>query len=142
MAFTDDQLTLLRSYLGYPDVFRQYDPRLESAFLSVGNLASASARVVTLLASLATVDAALASVLLGAGAVEADEVKYAATHRGSNSTGSTFLDGIRAEGRRYGGQLSALFAVPIQNDYYGEGGYGGDNWMGQGAQQGRLVPLG
>ena len=38
MAFTDDQLTMIRQVLGYPDVFRQYDPRLESAFVSVGNL--------------------------------------------------------------------------------------------------------
>jgi hypothetical protein len=142
MAFTDTEAASIRAYLGYGQVFRQYDPRLENAILTVGNLPESLALAQTIMASIATVDAALPGVLLAAGTLEAvNDVKFAATGR-STGTGTTFIEGIRAEGRRYIGRLSTLFAVPVASDYFGEDGYAGDDYMGRGNQQGRLIPLG
>lgn len=132
MAFTESQKAQVRLALGYPFVYQDRNSRLESAFDLLGADASVSAIVVAILAQLTAVGTALESSLSSAGLKRAEDIEW----YNNGAGGSAVIDQKRAEGRRYCGQLSILFGVPIMADMFGEGGYEGDRWMGSNYQYG------
>jgi hypothetical protein len=133
MAFSESQKVDIRFYLGYPDVYRYANPRLESAIEVVGGRPESQTKVEVLLAKL--------NALYGAGAnspleqqvnfaglkkVEsADDVVEFGGDRGSGSQ-------IQADQSNYGKKivsaLSSFMGIPIASDIFGKQGYLGDNW--------------
>jgi hypothetical protein len=153
MAFTSAQKTAIRKYLGYPQLNRFRDSRLESAIDVVGADVDASAEVVALLIELAAIDAKI-TASAGSGAStstftgslkKADEVEWyplgatSGTGGGATATTASFRD----QGRVLCSRLSQLFGIPLWGDYFGGLGYPGDEFMGS-AHQGRggVIPLG
>jgi hypothetical protein len=140
MPFSSPQQTQIRKWLGFPQLFRFRDPRLESAIEVVGGDADAMAEVATTLAALATLDTEITSSLSTAGIKQADEVHF---FEGKSKNGTAVTDGQKAQGRMLCNRLSILFGVPIANDAFGTKGYGGDWWMGPNFQgSGGVTPLG
>ncbi len=122
MAFTDAQKAKIRRYLGYPDVFRYANTRLESAIDVVGGRAEVQALVEADLAALDTIDAKLSSVASSQGGLKRiDDIEF---YEGQA------VSQIRSDGRRMAGRLSITFGVPIEGDVFGSGGYTGDGWSG------------
>ena len=141
MALTATQQAQIRQYLGYPDLFRYKNVRLEGAI--TGNLsADAEALIVAQLAQLVTIDAALVSGtgLTSAGIKKVDEVEFF----GAMVTINT----LRALGRTVAGRISTTLGVPFYSDYFGPGGYPGDAYSdilgmpGSGGERGGSIPLG
>jgi hypothetical protein len=139
MALSEASRVKIRTALGYCDVFRQNDPRLESAMDVIGTRPETQAEIEDTLASIDVVMRSLAENLAGAGLKQAEEIGW---YEGHGTTGSALLDGQRAEGRRHCNRLSIVLGIPLAADMFGEGGYRGDQWMGRGAQYGGLIPLG
>lgn len=128
MAFSETQKTQIRRYLGYPDVYRQANTRLESAIEVVGSRPETQTLIEADLASLATIEAKLSgSVLSSAGVKKVDEIEF--FQNGSLSV-------TRQEGRRICGRLSITFGVPIASDVFSSMGYQGDAWMHN------IIPMG
>lgn len=141
MAFTEAQRVKLRAYLGYPDVYRQYNPRLESAFDVIGGRPDTQASIEALLTAIAAVDTTLTNLLALAGLKRAEEVEWYQAMSGNGN--SAPMEAACRQGRRLIGRLSTAFGVPVMGDYFGSGGYQGDNFMGPGFQQsGGVTPLG
>lgn len=128
MAFTSAEATKIRHYLGYPQVYRQSNPRLESAIVVVGGDADAVTLVQGILVS---VEAALAAIN-GKGL---DSAGVKALDKGDVELyqGGAIRD-PKEVGRTAVAQLSTTFGVPIANDVFGTGGYSGDAWKGQNAR--------
>ena len=121
MAFSDAQKTQIRRYLGYPDVYRQANTRLESAIDVVGSRPDTQTLIESDLAALVAIEAKLSgAVLSSAGVRKVDEIEF---FQNGN------LDITRKEGRRICGRLSVTFGVPLASDVFGTSGYGGDGWM-------------
>lgn len=121
MSFSDAQKTQIRRYLGYPDVYRQANTRLESAIDVVGGRPDTQAIIETDLAALVAIEAKLSgSVLASAGVKKVDEIEFYQNGASTN---------VRKEGRRICGRMSITFGVPLAGDCFGTGGYGGDSWM-------------
>lgn len=123
MAFTTAQATSIRHFLGYPQVYRQSNPRLESAIEVVGGDADAVAIVVALLASIDNVWASMESTALvsaGLKALDKGDVEL----YGDNAQTA----GIQKIGRMFCARLSGLFGVPLATDVFGTTGYQGDAW--------------
>lgn len=122
MAFTNAQKVNIRFYLGYPQVYLQSNPRLESAIIVVGNDSDASTMVTDILASLVATNVNLTDVQDTVGLKRAEDIEWHA--------GMERMKSLRSEGRRYCSQLSALFGVPVASDVFGTSGYQGDSWKG------------
>lgn len=137
MAFSTAQAASIRLYLGYPEVFRQANPRLEGAITVVGTDTDASALVTGILTQLANVETSIQSTYDGAGIKRADEVEFF-----GGAEGASVIQQQRQYGRRLCSQLSLIFGVPLGGDAFGEGGYQGDGWALRGSQYGGLMPLG
>ena len=137
MAFTEAQKAQVRLALGYPYTYQDRNSRLESAFDLLGADAAVSAIVVSVLTSLTAVGTSLAASLSKAGLKRAEDIEWY-----QSGGGSSVIDQQRAEGRRYCGQLSILFGVPIMADMFGVAGYEGDRWMGASYQYGNQIKLG
>lgn len=127
MAFSDAQKALIRRYLGFPDVLRQSNTRLESAMDVVGGRAEVQALIETDLAALAAVETQLTNAISSGGIKKVDEIEF--FENGQRAA-------IRSEGRRLCGRLSITMGVPLVGDAFGEQGYGGDGFMGVGFQYG------
>lgn len=140
MAFTDTQKAKLRMFLGYPDVFRQYNPRLESVFDVIGARPEVQTLVEDLITRIEAADAAITSALDYAGLKRAEDVEWyqAATKF------SAPQDAARALGKMLVGRLSGMMGVPPWRDYFGTEGYPGDAFMSTGNQMtgGGMIPLG
>lgn len=141
MALTAQQQAQIRQYLGYPDLFRYKNVRLEGAIN--GNLsAEAEALIDGHLTTLATIDAALTSGvgLTTAGIKKADEVEFFGA--------MTTISALRALGRTVAGRISTALGVPIFADYFGGAGYPGDAYSdilgapSGGNGRGGPIPLG
>lgn len=140
MPFTTSQQTQIRKWLGFPQLFRFRDLRLESAIEVVGGDVDAMAEVVTVLDALTALDAAVLSSLDLAGIKKADEVEF---FEGKTKTGTAVTDAQKVHGRMLCSRLSTLFGVPIAVDVFGTKGYGGDWWMSASFQgSGGVTPLG
>ena len=134
-AFTSAEATSIRHYLGYPQVYRYQDPRLESAIVQVGGDVDAAALVRLLLTSIDGVFVKVGtSALAGAGVKSLDKGDVE-LYQGQQ------LEGMREVGRTFCGRLSSLFGVPILADVFGGGGYTGDQWK-LGAGNSSLAGLG
>lgn len=129
MAFTTLQLTKVRHGLGYPQVYQQANPRLESAMLIVGADADASSLVVALLASIDNVRAQIEATALESAGLKSLDKGDVELYQDNQQT-----RGMRSIGRGYCAELSHLFGVPIANDIFGERGYSGDGWKPENAR--------
>lgn len=124
---TGAQKTAARSYLGYPNIYRDMNTRLESTFAELD--ADAEAQFDTLLTAIAAADAALQLAITGGGSVKkVDEIEYFGPSQFQLDT----VGQARKRARELVGRLSILLGVPIYSDYFGEGGYLGDNFSAGG----------
>lgn len=148
MAFTEAERVRIRGYLGFPDVYRSENHRLESALDVIGSRVDVEAAVRVILADLTTAETALAtasstvSSSAGTGGLKkVDEVEfYQATTSTSTTTSSGVLEAKR-RCRMLASRLSITIGVPMVGDYFGAMGYQGDGWMGIGFQGG-MMPMG
>lgn len=144
MAFTTTQQAQIRMYLGYPDLFRYKDTRLEGIITGTNFSAEAESLVTDILNQLVALDARLAgsggvvgSAVAKAGVKKLDEIEF---FQGQNITD------LRKIGRQLATRLSNMLGVPFYGDAFGEGGYIGDSYSAGGlgrANSGRnVIPLG
>lgn len=117
MAFTTAQAISIRRYLGSGNLFQNQDPRIEAAIIAVQSIADGGAQVdstletaiVTMLASLATLETRLEELWKRFAANSIDELR---------------LDSVRAraallsEGRRLVGVLSDYLVVSPRRDVF------------------------
>ncbi|MDI3282120.1 hypothetical protein [Polyangium sp. 15x6] len=138
MAFSEAQKTDIRFYLGYPDVYRYANPRLENAIEVVGGRPESQAKVELLLSLLANVMGANAGdpaqidkALQNAGlkAVESadDRIEFGDSS-GEGTYSSSSLNSVSDYGRMLVSALSSFMGVPIASNVFGKGGYVGDQW--------------
>lgn len=121
MAFSEVQKAQIRRYLGYPDVYRYANTRLESAIDVVGSRPESQTLIESDLAALVAIESKLSTtVLASAGVRKVDEIEF--FERGN-------LETARKEGRRICSRLSVTFGVPLAGNVFGESGYCGDGWM-------------
>jgi len=143
MAFTTAQASAIRFCLGYPDLHRYRNTRLESAIEVVGDDVDASARVIAILAEIATLNGSsyFSDLLSKAGMKKADEVEWYPWTKGSASAPT---EASMHRGRMLCGQLSIIFGVVLANDIFSTAGYtSSDGWMGRANQYGSgFFPLG
>lgn len=125
MSLTGAQTTKARLYLGYANLFRYKNVRLESTFTQLDS--DAEAVVVQLLTDIATQDGIVQSSANQVGGIKkVDEVEFF----GGNGQGMTKVDIARERGRELIGRLSTMLGVPPFEgyDYFGTAGYGGDDF--------------
>lgn len=141
MAFTEDQKVDIRFFLGYPDVYRQSNPRLENAIDIMGSRPATQTKVEMLLARLnaiyginpndaGSIDGAVA-VLGISKVVDAfgETIEYGSSASAKNGSGaSALLNDLFQYGRTLVGALSSFFGVPIASNVFGSFGYVGDVW--------------
>lgn len=127
MAFSEAQKAQIRRYLGYPDVFRYANTRLESALDVVGGRPDTQALIESDLTALAVIETQLTNAVASGGIKKVDEIEFFEIGQTSK---------IRSDGRRICGRLSITLGVPLAGDAFGEQGYGGDEFMGTGFQYG------
>ena len=139
MAFNEAQKVKIRLFLGFPDVFQDHNPRLESAFAVIGARADTQTEVETLLTNLAAADTKVNNLLSAAGIKKVDGPNGVEFFPASSGTSSKTE--ARDYGRMWASRLSIIFGVPIQNDAFGGTGYRGDAWSHHGFQVG-VIPLG
>lgn len=122
MAFTDTQKAKVRHGLGYPQVYRQANPRLEGALEVVGADPEASAIVVDILTKIDAATSSFAQSAQSAGLRTLDKDDVGFYDNNSVMTGNADL------GRVWTARLSIVMGVPIANDIFGRRGYSGDVW--------------
>lgn len=149
MAFTDAQKADLRSYMGYPDVFRYANTRLENAFDVIGARAEVQAKVVAWMAVIVAVDALIQAPGGGGGAGGAsgsikrvDEIEFYPLTSASGSSSMVSWSSLPplAQGKIACARISRLFGVPLEGDYFGTTGYSDDEWSRR-EQQFGVFPL-
>ncbi len=124
MAFTSAQTASIRTYLGYPAIYRFANPRLESAIVLAAADDDVSAQVITILGNIAGVLTQIQGVaLVSAGVTSLDKGDV------SLDVGNAQTRGMVRIGRMWVAQLSGIFGVPVGTDVFGAVGYGGDGWM-------------
>ena len=116
MAFTDVEKAQIRRYLGYPDIYRDHTPWLESAMDVVGARTEVAAMVSADLVSLAIVETSLTSTLSSGGLKRIDDIEF---YEGSQ------VASISHAGRRLVGRISVTLGIPICSDVFGGDGYMG-----------------
>lgn len=145
MALSNLERTNTRLYLGYSNLNRYKNTRLEGTFDAIDSDAEALIRAI--LTEIAAVDAVLAAAGLTVSAQgtlkKVDEIEWYNTTTGaSNGTGAI------ARGRSLITRLSIMLGVPVYGDYFGRLGYPGDTYSalglapGQGSGNGGVIPMG
>jgi hypothetical protein len=129
MAFTSAEATQIRHFLGYPQVYRQSNPRLESAILVVGNDPDATVLVQGLLAKIEAVRTEIQGTALASAGLKALDKGDVELYPDNQQT-----RGMKAIGRTHVAELSVIMGVPIANDIFGTVGYQGDAWKAQNAR--------
>jgi hypothetical protein len=113
-------------FLGYPNLYRYKNTRLESAILA---LDSASQPLIEAeILNIQAVDAKIVEALDRVGVKKVDEIELF----GSSKDSSDSLDRIRSVGRQRIGHISVILGVPINTDYYSTKGYPGDSFSAGG----------
>lgn len=146
MALTGAERTQARLYLGYANLHRYLNTRLEGAFDAIDSDAETVIRQI--LVELATVDGVLAQSGLSVSAQgtlkKVDEIEWYNT-----TTGAANGSGALARGRMLITRLSVMLGVPLYGDYFGRLGYSGDTFSefgllgGQGVGgNGGIIPMG
>ena len=133
MAFTNAERVKIRQLIGFPSVLLDRNSRLESAMDLIGADVDGAAAARAIMVNAATTDAALLVAQGDAGLKRAEDLEWYQSEE---------FRSLSSEGRRYCSQLSMLFGVPLVGDYYGTGGYRGDDWAGSSFQYGGAIPLG
>ena len=115
---SDSSKAQIRLFLGYPDYFRYKDTRLESV---LNNLSfDAEDQIAGIITTLQTVDGLLLAAGKQAGVKRVNEIWF--------ENGWRRIAEVRKLGRTYVGRLSIIVGVPPYSDYFGTGGYIGDNF--------------
>jgi hypothetical protein len=142
MALTSSERTKIRLYLGYANLHRYLNTRLEGAFDAID--ADAETEIRAIMAELVTVEAAIAAagaVAAGSDALKkVDEVEF----YGPKESQITIVD-APARGRMLLNKLSIMFGVPFKSKYFGGGGYSGDRFsdeLGLGDSNSSVTRLG
>lgn len=135
MALSATQKAQIRQYLGYPDLYRYKNVRLEGVL--DGNLsAEAETLVAGYLTQLAAIDAVVTGkVVSRAGLKRVDEIEF---YEGKQR------QEVLAIGRQYVGRLSNALGVPVYGDAFGDSGYPGDSFseFGLAPGAGNTIKLG
>jgi hypothetical protein len=144
MALTTLQQTQIRFYLGYPDLNRYKNTRLEGVIAVSGVLSVDAESIVTdTLTQLVALDAKLTTiatsvVVQSAGVKKVDEIEFFEKR--------SVINDLRKVGRMLVTRLSNILGVPIYGDVYGESGYPGDKYsaggLGSSPTAGNLIPIG
>ncbi len=119
MAFSEDQKAAVRQYLGFSELFHDFDSRLEGQMDALGtSRPSAVTRAQALLTKLAALDAKIDdSALNNLDLERAEDVTF---------LGPKQIEALQDYGRSLIQQLAVIFEVQVQRDYYGsEAGSGG-----------------
>lgn len=129
---TSAQQTQARQFLGYPNLYRYKNPRLESTFIEMD--ADALAVFTDLLIRIQLADDGINGVVSSgeAGVKRVDEIEFFRAGNGQ-------LDPVgywRSRGRELVGRLSILLGVPVYSDYFGTEGYLGDKYSAGGMAEG------
>lgn len=146
MAFTETQRVQIRHYLGFPDVFRTANTRLESAMDVIGGRPDTQALVESIMAEIAAGLLALnpsnaSGLQTRAGIKRVDEVEFFGDAK--SGTTNAAADEMRKLVRSYIGRLSVLMGIPVVHDILGGSGYTLDSWGSEGFQSGgNIIPLG
>jgi len=138
MAFTETQKVNIRFYLGYPDIYRQSNPRLENAIEIMGTRPETQLKVEVLLAKLDAIygvnpgdPSQIDKALLYAGYTESESADDRVVFGDSSAQGSSssaVLNTLNDYGRQLVGALSSWCGVPIASNVFGRVGYIGDQW--------------
>lgn len=147
MALTSVERTSIRTYLGYANLHRYLNTRLESAFDAVDTDAETAVRA--MLTELTAVDLVLATAGQtvatqgGLKAITGDVEWYEMASGASNGSGAL------TRGRMLIARLSTILGVPLYGDYYGASGYPGDTFSEFGllgdqgvGKRGGIIPIG
>jgi hypothetical protein len=137
MALTTEQHAKIRLYLGYPDLWRYRDTRLEGILTGIQLSPEAEALISAALTALESVEEQILTGSIGmSGVKRVDEIEFFA---GSRLQTETFK-----YGRMYVGRISITLGVPIYSDVFGTTGYLGDKYSagGLGSRGGNRIPLG
>lgn len=137
MSFTTTEAYKIRKYLGYPQVYRQANPRLESAITQVALDSDAVADVQDILDKISQVETYLLQALNTAGLKKAEEIEWYPDH-----SGSSVVVSLNQQANKFCNQLSIIFGVPIANRIFGTQGYAGDNWKQFSGNSSFNLPLG
>ncbi len=109
----------VRLYLGYPSAFRFASTRLEGMLDTLDDEAVDQIRGI--MVQIVAVDTLISTIgLQNLGIKRVDEIWF--------QDGVTQINQQRKAGRIFIGQLSIILGVPINADYYGQGGYPGDSF--------------
>jgi hypothetical protein len=138
--FTTAEEAQMRRYLGYPDLWRYKDTRLEGAMDTAGEDADAVALIRADLETLAEIDAKyVGKAASTAGIKRVDEIEFFGGGGDGTSVGSSLAN----LGRTIINRISITLGVPLYGDYYGKTGYPGDAFMGGvGGSGSNIIPLG
>ena len=123
--------------MGYPDIFRYKNPRLESIIAGDVIQQETADLVRTYLADFQTVEAKILSRGLAvAGLKRADEVEF--------YNGTAYRE-LRSWGKMYVARISIALGIPVYSDVFDTRGYSGDSYsagsLGS-SYHGNLIPLG
>lgn len=133
MAFSESQKVDIRFYLGYPDVYRYANPRLESAMEVVGGRPESQAKVELLLAKLNTLygtnaNSPLEQQVNFAGIKKVESADDVVEFGGNEGSGSQISTDQSIYGKKIISALSSFMGIPIASDIFSKQGYLGDNW--------------
>jgi len=141
--FTDTEKLYIRFFLGYPDVYRYANSRLESAIDVIGGRPETVILVRAILAQLIKfygldplssdpplIDQVIGNKMGASKIKDYDtEIEFGSANASKNgSTASTIYNELLAWARPFVAQLSIVTGIPIANNIFGVVGYQGDNW--------------
>src|SRR5690349_6720682 len=120
-TFTALEKAKIRTYLGYPDLFRYKNTRLESALDALSPEGETLVR--ENLTKLATIDdTTIAEAFANGRLKRVDEIEWHA----ATSTQLSDHDLALLQARLWAGRISTIFGVPFYADAFGDEGYPGD----------------
>lgn len=127
----------IRLYLGYPDLFKYKNTRLESVISDSVLSSEAQDLIISALNSLAVVESFILGTAIQMGGLKrVDDVEF--------FSGKTTKE-IRHYGKMYVSRISITLGVPVYSDVFGTKGYLGDTFsglLGNKPHGGNLTPLG
>lgn len=151
MAFTQEERVKIRLYLGFPDVFRDGNTRLENAMDVIGERPETKTRVQAILTEIDAILPQLSgssssggvSTVISGSLKRVDEIEFYPTGSSESGSGSVQTE-VKKLGRMWCNQLSIVMGVPLANDIFSGRGYSGDWWSGDDFQIGNgwRIPLG
>lgn len=122
--FDEDERAAIRNFLGFSELFRDIDTRLEGQMDTIGDSRpAAAARVRKLLTKLAEID----DMIQGA---SEDNLDLRTAEDGVTFLGPEQIAALQELGAAYINQMSIIFEVEPQRPYYGGGALGGPIALG------------